>query len=157
PLPKRRGESALTFLSIGILFPQMTNSSMQWSAQILGHDSPVWLAAGQVVSVNLRVKLVCASNRVYGIRMPTQVSYKWFNANDEIQANVQDHRTLIQAIAFNQEFSFNAMLAAPKTPGAYRVQWEFAIGDAAADLGLQPSASAAFSIAIFVSPLPRAV
>ncbi len=133
------------------------NPPLQWLAQILGHNSPVSLAGGQLVTVNLRAKLVCQSNRVYGVRVPAQVSYQWSDANGQPQTNVEVRRTLIPTIAFNQEFCFSAMLAAPKTSGAYRVRWEFAIGDAGAEMGLPPSARAAFGIPIIVTAMPNAI
>jgi len=133
----------------------MMNPPLQWSAHILGHDSPVGLACGQLVSVKLRAKLSCASNRVYGLRLPVQVSYQWFDANDQPQTNAEVRRTTIPIIAFNQKFLVNAMLAAPKTPGAYRVQWEFALGEN--EVGLPPSASAALGNPIIVSAMPNAI
>lgn len=128
-----------------------TNSPLLWSVQILGHDSPVSLASGQVVTVNLRVKLACDSNRVYGLRIPAQASYKWFNGSGQLQTGAQDHRTNIPIIAFNQEFTVGAMLAAPRTPGQYRLQWEFALGE---ETGLAPHASSPFGIPISISALP---
>lgn len=130
----------------------MTNILVPWSVQILGHDSPVSLACGQIVTVNLRVKLVCSSNRVYGLRVPLQVSYKWFDGSSPMQA--EDRRTTIPLIAFNQDFTVGAMLAAPRAPGKYRLQWEFTLQE---DTGLTPSASSPFGIPISISALPNEI
>lgn len=130
----------------------MSNTLVPWSVQILGHDSPVSLAAGQVVTVNLRVKLACSSNRVYGLRLAAQVSGKWFDGSAQAQA--EDRRTTIPIIAFNQEFAVGAMLTAPRKPGKYRLQWDFILQEEAE---LAASASSPFQIPISITALPNEI
>ncbi len=130
----------------------MMNTLVPWSVQILGHDSPVGLAAGQVVTVNLRVKLACSSNRVYGLRLPAQVSSKWFDGKIQVQA--EERRTTIPVIAFNQEFNVGATLASPRKPGKYRLQWDFILPE---ETGLASSASSPFQIPISISALPNEI
>lgn len=132
----------------------MINPPLPWTAQILTHDSPASLACGQAVTVNLRAKLACLSNRVYGVRLPLFIAYRWLDQNEQPQTDVTVHRTTVPTIAFNQEFAFNALLAAPNISGAYHVQWHFTLGDAAAGSGLAPAANAPTQIAIRVSALP---
>ncbi len=128
----------------------MTNTPVPWSVQILAHDTPVSLATGQVATVNLRVKLACSSNRVYGLRVPVHASYKWFDGSTPVQS--EDRRTMIPLIAFNQEFPVNATLAAPRKSGKYRMQWEFALQE---ETGLAPSSTSPFGIPVSITALPN--
>ncbi len=111
------------------------------AAQFLAHDTPASLAIGQTVTVNLRVKNV--GTRVWrqagtdGIH----VGFKWLNASGETQPDVDNRRTALPCdVAAGQEVAFGAILAAPKTPGTYRVHWDLvAMGKGwFADGGSQP-------------------
>jgi F5/8 type C domain-containing protein len=130
----------------------MTNTPVPWSAHILGHDTPVNLATGQVVTVNLRVKFACSSNRVYGLRVPVHASYKWFDGSSAVQP--EGRHTIIPAIAFNQEFNVNATFAAPRKPGKYKMHWEFTLQE---ETGLTPSATSQFGIPVSITPLPNEI
>lgn len=135
----------------------MPNPTLQWSAQILAHDSPVSLVCGQLVSLRIRAKLLCSSNRVYGLRLPVQLSYQWIDAMHQLQPKVERRSSFVPRVAFNQEFYVNALLAAPKVPGVYRVQWEFSLGDAGVETRLPPSPPVALENQIIVTAVPHAV
>lgn len=97
----------------------------EWGAEFLAHDSPASLVVGQAVSVNLSVLNNGRQTWKTDGANPVHAGYKWFNASGIQQFNVQDHRTALPAeLAPGEQLDFAAALAAPQTPGAYRLHWD---------------------------------
>ncbi|MBI3913892.1 MAG: discoidin domain-containing protein [Chloroflexi bacterium] len=123
-------------------------------AQFLAHDTPVALTIGQTTTVNLRVKNIGAEAWMLKGAPPIHIAYQWFNADGTLQRDAQDRRTALpHDLAANEEIGLGATLAAPRTPGVYRVQWNVMDGtrelNAAGDLP--------FGVPVRVTDLPSAV
>ncbi len=96
-----------------------------WAVLFLGHDTPVSMVAGHLVSVNLRIKNLGASAWSQGGDNPVHVGYKWFNEVGNQQLDVEDRRTALPStIVPGQEVLLGVLLASPKTPGKYHLRWD---------------------------------
>jgi hypothetical protein len=135
--------------------PPQTRTPDPWSVLFLAHDTPVCVAIGEIVTVNLRVKNVGARVWQQNGNNPVHVGYKWFNAAGQQQLDVEDRRTALPSdVAANQETAFGAILAAPKTSGAYHLRWDFVAEGITwfADAGNTP-----LVVPVSVTALPRDV
>lgn len=100
-----------------------------WSVRFVTHDTPVSLAAAQVTPVTLRVKNV--GEHVWSPTGDQSVhaGYRWVDATGRPITDVQDHRTALPGpVRPGQEIAFGATLAAPGTPGNYRLRWDLVAG-----------------------------
>jgi len=107
------------------------------SAEFLAHDTPVSMVIGQTVSVNLCVKNTGTVTWQASGARARHIGFKWINARDEPQLDVEDRRTALpRAIEPDQSATFSAILVAPQTPGQYFLVWDV-IGDATLGAGLR--------------------
>lgn len=108
--------------------PETPPAENAWAALFLAQDTPVSLAAGQTVSVNLRLKNVGMCAWAPNGDKPIHLGYKWFDAAGHRQLDADDRRTALPAeIAPGEETAFGAVLCAPYTPGRYHLEWDLAI------------------------------
>ncbi|MBI5652553.1 MAG: discoidin domain-containing protein [Chloroflexi bacterium] len=119
------------------------------TAEFLAHDTPVSMVIGQTLSVNLRVKNTGTVAWQATGAHAMHIGYKWLNARDEPQLDVEDRRTALpRALAPDQSATFGAILVAPQTPGSYFLLWDV-IGTANAWFG------AGLRVPISVTATPR--
>lgn len=125
----------------------------KWNAAFLAHDTPVAMAAGQTVRVNLHVKNAGLAVWKRGGEHAVHIGYKWFNITGQQQRDVEDRRTALPAdITPNQETSFSAILVAPRTPGTYSLRWDLIVEGIT---WFTEDGSPPFVLPVFVTIVPK--
>ncbi len=105
--------------------PRPVPAPTRLAARFLTHDTPVSIVTGQTTTVNLRLENTGATKWTHGGAHPVHIGYRWLNAKGEQQLDVEDRRTALPAdVAPGREIALGAILAAPKTPGAYTLRWD---------------------------------
>lgn len=127
----------------------------EWAVSFLAHDTPVSESAGQMITVNLRLKNTGANVWSQGGRHPVHIGYNWVNSAGQQQLDVEDRRTALPTdIMPEQQVALGAILSAPKTPGNYTLRWDLVAEGITwfADAGGAP-----LTIPVAVTALPIAV
>lgn len=98
---------------------------LAWGAEFAAHNTPARLVVGQSIAVDLRLKNIGKNLWQRAGDNPVHAAYKWLNAAGQPQLDVEDHRTALpDDVSVGGEVEFAATLATPRTPGAYRLQWD---------------------------------
>ncbi len=114
------GGSPTPELAITILPPPLA-----WGAEFISHNAPASLVVGQTTTVDLKIKNVGKNPWSLEGEHTVHAGYKWINASGQLAREVEDHRTALPyEVAPGNEVEFAALLAAPQTPGAYRLHWD---------------------------------
>ena len=135
--------------------PETPCADNAWAALFLAHDTPVSLAAGETVTVNLRLRNLGMCAWTLNGDKPVHLGYKWFNAAGQRQLDADDRRTALPSqVPPKEEIALGAVLAAPRTPGAYQLEWDLAIAGSTwfAEKGNPP-----LGVPVSVTALPRDV
>lgn len=129
-----------------------TSALQTWAVRFLAHDTPVSLVVGQNTVVTLRVENVGLNKWLQNGTPPVHIGYQWFDAAGNRVHDVEDRRTGLPADLYpRQETILGAILVAPKTPGAYTVQWNLV----AEGIGWFADVANALRVPVTVTAIPR--
>jgi uncharacterized protein YcfL len=102
---------------------------LDWGAEFVAHDMPPSLVVGQTTTVDLQLKNIGKNTWPSSGANPVHSGYKWINAAGEPQPDVEDYRTALpHDILPGERVDFAALIAAPLSPGAYRLRWDLVAG-----------------------------
>ena len=103
----------------------MIPTNQEWSAQFLSHDTPVSVVVGQTLVVNLHLQNTSERAWQQTGRSAVYVGFKWFDDTGRQLNEVEDRRTALpHDVAANERVMLGALLATPKMPGTYELEWD---------------------------------
>lgn len=103
----------------------MFPSHQDWSAQFLSHDTPVSVVVGQTIVVNLHLHNTSAHAWQQAGRSAVYIGFKWFDETGRHMDEVEDRRTALpRDVAPDERTVLGALLATPKMPGTYELEWD---------------------------------
>ena len=109
----------------GVLSISIQSPPLGWGAEFIAHDTPPSLSVGQETVVNLQIKNIGRNPWRMAGENSVFASYKWLNSAGETQPDVETHRKEVSRdTPPGRTAGFAVLLAAPLTPGAYRLQWD---------------------------------